>query len=88
MAGTDRGIHMSDPPTIVHKTCTIELMSYRRKIGWVPKALVKCSSEGAGKNHALRGNPKDLLATQEAADTVAAKLAIEWIDSNFPSPTS
>ncbi len=79
---------MSDEPTILHKTCAIQLLSYRRKIGWVPKAIVKLSSGGGGKDHPVTGNPKELLPDQEAADKVAQKLAIEWIDSQFPSATS
>ena len=75
---------MNDQPTIRHKTYSIQLVSYRRKIGWIPKATVK-QPEGDGKGHTIAGNPKDLLPTQEAANVVAKKLAIEWIDSQFPS---
>jgi hypothetical protein len=79
---------MSDQSTVLHKTCTIQLMSYRRKIGWVPKAMVKLPSGAAGKAQAITGNPNEPLASQEAADKAAKKLAIEWIDSQFPSATS
>lgn len=69
---------------IVHKTYTIQLASYRRKIGWIPKATVKPPDESE-KNHTIAGKPKDLLPTQEAADAAAKKMAIEWIDAQFPS---
>ena len=78
---------MTDQPPLLHKTWMIELRSYRRKIGWIPKVTVK-RSEGNGTEHTIAGNPKNLLPTQEAADTVAKKLAIEWIDSQFPSSAS
>ncbi len=74
----------TEEPHIRHKTYTIQLVSYRRKIGWIPKTSVKLP-EGDGKGHTIAGNPKDLLPTREAADAVAKKLAIEWIDSQFPS---
>lgn len=75
---------MSDQLAILHKTYTVQLMSYRRKIGWIPKATVKSADE-AGKGQTIAGSPKDLLPTQEAADIVAKRLAIEWIDAQFPS---
>ncbi len=79
---------MNGQSIILHKTCTIKLMSYRRKIGWVPKAMVTSPSGEGGKDQTITGNPKELLATQEAADKVAEKLAIEWIDSQFPSASN
>ena len=81
-AADDSG--MSDQMTVLHKTYTIQPMSYRRKIGWIPKAAVKSADE-AGKGQTIAGNPKDLLHTQEAANVMAKKLAIEWIDAQFPS---
>ncbi|HVG03107.1 MAG TPA: hypothetical protein VM842_09460 [Nitrospira sp.] len=75
---------MSDQLTIVHKTYTIQLASYPRKIGWIPKATVKLPG-GDEKSRTVAGNPKDPLPSQETADAVAKKLAIEWIDSQFPS---
>ena len=75
---------MNNQPTIRHKTYSIQLVSYRRKIGWIPKATVR-PPEGDTKGHTIAGNPKDLLPTQEAADVVAKKLAFEWIDAQFPS---
>ena len=75
---------MSDESLLRHKTYTIRLMSYRRKIGWIPKAAVKSADE-AGEGQTIAGNPKDLLPTQEAANVMAKKLAIEWIDAQFPS---
>ena len=45
---------------IVHKTYTIQLASYRRKIGWIPKATVKPPDESE-KNHTIAGKPKDPL---------------------------
>ena len=74
---------MSDESLLRHKTYTIRLMSYRRKIGWIPKATVK-HPEGDGKGHTIAGNPKDLLPTQDAADAIAKTLAMEWIDAQLP----
>jgi hypothetical protein len=68
----------------LHKTYTIQLASYRRKIGWIPKATVK-PPEDPEQNHTIAGKAKDLLPTQEAANAAAKKMAIEWIDARFPS---
>ncbi len=75
---------MNNQPTIRHKTYSIQLVSYRRKIGWIPKTTV-WPPEGDTKGHTIAGNPKNLLPTQEAADAVAKRLAFEWIDAQFPS---
>ncbi len=84
MARPHKGTHMTNQPAIVHKTYTVQLISYRRKIGWIPRAIVKLP-ERDGKGYTIAENPKDLLPTHEAADAVAKKLAIEWIDAQFPS---
>ena len=63
---------MTDLPPLLHKTWLIELRSYRRKIGWIPKVTVK-RSEGNGTEHTIAGNPKDLLPTQ--------RLRIRWLKS-------
>jgi len=60
-------------------------MSYRSDGLWVPLATVYSSPDVAQNGHSVTGNPDDRLPTQEAADAVAKKMAIEWIDSQFPS---
>ena len=45
---------MNYQPTIRHKTYSIHLISYRRKIGWIPKATVK-APEGDTKGHTVAG---------------------------------
>jgi hypothetical protein len=76
---------MSDEPPIHHKTYRIRLLSYRSNGQWVPHALVNSPTEGEESGHPLTGNPDRPLPTSEAADAVAKKMAIEWIDSQFPS---
>jgi hypothetical protein len=76
---------MNDEPLTYHKTHTIRVMSYRRDGLWVPLATVYSSPDNEQNGHSVTGNPDDRLPTQEAADAVAKKLGIEWIDSQFPS---
>jgi hypothetical protein len=75
---------MTDPSLIRHKTYTIRLMSYRRNGQWVPHALVCGPGENEASGHPVTGDRQESL-TREAADAVAQKLAIEWIDLQFPS---
>ena len=76
---------MSDGSLIRHKTCEVRLMSYRRRDGqWVPLALV--SRPGASDEQSYPvADEEQPLPTSDAANAVAKKLAIEWIDSHFPS---
>ena len=57
--------------------------------GWAPKAQINCC---VGGDHLGQQQVVDAadhpLPTKEAADTVAKKLAIEWIDAQFPSATN
>ena len=76
---------MNDEPPILHTTYTIHLISYRADGRWVPHALVCSPAENEEDSHPVIGNPDDPLPTREAVDAVAKKLAIEWIDSKFPS---
>jgi hypothetical protein len=76
---------MTDEPLIRHKTHTIRLMSNRRNGQWVPHALVCRPGENEASGHPVTGDRQEPLSTREAADDVAKKLAIEWIDSQFPS---
>ena len=76
---------MNDQPIIHHKTHTIRLMSYRSDGLWVPLATVYSSPYAEQNGQPVTGNPSDRLLTQEAADIVAKNMAIEWIDSQFPS---
>lgn len=75
-----------EPVYIKHKTQRITIMSYLLGTGdWVPKAWVNSC---AGSEHPGQPVVDDVdhpLPTQDAADAVAKKLAIEWIDSQFPS---
>lgn len=73
---------MNDQPLIHHKT---HLMSYRSDGLWVSLATVYSSSDNEQNGHSVTGNPSDPVPTQEAADAVAKKMAIERIDSQFPS---
>ena len=75
---------MTDEPRIRHKNFMIELKSFRSDGLWVPSATVsgpEIEREGARVVRGL-GDPSP---TQEGANAKAKKLAIEWIDSQFPS---
>jgi hypothetical protein len=79
-----------EPPFFKHKTRKISLMSYLlAEGGWAPKAQINCC---VGGDHLGQQQVVDAadhpLPTKEAADTVAKKLAIEWIDAQFPSATN
>ncbi len=61
-------------------------MSYLlAKGGWVPKAWVNSSPENREQGQPVVDDLDHPLPTKDAADTVAKKMAIEWIDSQFPS---
>lgn len=75
---------MAEPP-ILHKIYRIRLMSYRRDGQWVPHALVCSPGENEASGHPVTGDRQEPLPTKEAAEAVAKKLAIEWIDSQFTS---
>jgi hypothetical protein len=74
-----------DQSLILHKTHTIRLISYRSDGQWMPQALVNSPTEREEGGHPLIGDPYHPLPTKEAADAVAKKLAMEWIDLQFAS---
>ncbi len=79
-----------EPASFKHKTRNITLMSYLlAEGGWAPKAWISCCVGGdhPGQQQVVDATDHP-LPTKEAADTVAKKLAIEWIDSQFPSATN
>jgi hypothetical protein len=76
---------MTDESLIRHKTYTIRLMSYQRQGDWVPLALVSSPGQREEEGHPVSGEAIQALRTRDAADAVAKKLAIEWIDSQCPS---
>ena len=75
---------MTDASHIRHKRYTIRLASYRSDGLWVPTANVSGPDSEGNRTQVIQdlGNPSP---TQDGADGVAKKLAIEWIDSQFPS---
>jgi hypothetical protein len=75
---------MTNESLIRHKTYTIVLTSYRSDGLWVPAATV-CDPEGEGSDIQAIQDLGDPSPTREGADALAKKLAIEWIDSQFPS---
>ena len=76
---------MSDESLHRHKTYTIRLMSYPRDGEWVPLALVSSTGQREEEGHPVSGEVNKASRTRDAADAIAKKLAIEWIDSQFPS---
>ena len=76
---------MTDDSLIHHKSYTIRLMSYRSDGQWVPLATVYSSPESEKNGHPVTADRDDRLPTREAANAVAKKMAIEWIDLRFPS---
>lgn len=76
---------MTDESLIRHKTYTIRLMSYQRQGEWVPLALASSPGQREEEGHPISGEVSQALRTRDAADAVAKKLAIEWIDSQCPS---
>ena len=80
---------MTYQPSILHKTCTINVISYLlAEGGWIPKAMVNQSTGTQEKGHPVTGDSNHPLPTKDAADAIAKKLAIEWIDSQFPSASN
>lgn len=72
-----------------HKTRKVSLMSYLLpEGGWAPKAWIESCVGGEYPGKQVVDAADHLFSTKEAADTVAKKLAIEWIDSQFPSATN
>jgi hypothetical protein len=74
---------MTDEAPLRHKTYTIRLMSYRRDGQWVP-----CHCGGTwrpGERQPSDTRARRTVADAGGADAIATKLAIEWIDSQFPS---
>ena len=76
---------MTEEPLMHHKTHSIRLTSYGRDGQWVPLAVVFSATVSEANGHPVTGEPGMLLPTKDAADAVAKQLAIEWIDSQFPS---
>jgi hypothetical protein len=67
--------------SVIHKAHTIHLISYKMGEGrWVPEAWVHLSSEERGQGQAIRIDSTPPLPTREAANAVAKKLAIAWVD--------
>ena len=75
---------MTDEPPIRHKTYTIHLASYRSDGLWIPHATVRGPERESNGTRVIRdlGDPSP---TREGANATAKKLAVEWIDSQFPS---
>ena len=76
---------MTDESLLRHKTYTIRLMSYQRQGEWVPLALVSRPEQREEEGHPVSGEVSQASRTLDAADALAKKLAVEWIDSQFPS---
>ncbi len=75
-----------EPLYIKHKTQRITILSYLLATGdWVPKAWVNSCVGSEHPGQPVVDDVDHPLPTQDAADAVAKKLAIEWIDSQFPS---
>ncbi len=79
-----------EPLVVCHKTCRITILSYLLSDGrWVPKAWVSPSPETQERGQLVLDDVQHPLSTREAADRVAKKNAIVWIDeAQYPSPTS
>lgn len=75
---------MTEESLIRHKTYMIRVMSYKRDGEWVPLALVSRPGQREEEAHPVKEDVSLALRTRDAADAVAKKLAIEWIDSQFP----
>jgi hypothetical protein len=69
-----------------HKGCRITILSYLLTDGrWVPKAWVNRAPDEKEEGQLAVEEIEQPMATREAADTVARKKAIEWIDAQFPT---
>ena len=76
---------MTDDSPLCHKTYTIRVMSYQRNGEWVPLALVWGPGQREQDGRPITEEGRHALRTRDAADAVAKKLAIQWIDAQFPS---
>jgi hypothetical protein len=75
-----------EPLYFSHKTQRITIRSYLLEKGdWVPKAWINTSAHREHQGQLIVDDVDHPLPTKDAADAVAKKLAIEWIDSQFPS---
>jgi hypothetical protein len=79
-----KDLGMTDASHIRHKRYIIHLASYRSDGLWVPTANV-CGPDSEGNGTQVIQDLANPSPTLESADGVAKKLAIEWIDSQFPS---
>lgn len=69
-----------------HKTQGITVLSYLVTTGgWAPKAWVNRDGGGEYSGQLVVDDGTHPLSTKDAADAVAKKMAIEWIDAQFPS---
>ena len=75
---------MADEP-LLYKSYIIHLLSYRRDGEWVPLAIASRPNQNKDEGHLVDGAVSQALRTRDDADAVAKKLAIEWIDAQFPS---
>jgi hypothetical protein len=75
---------MTDEWLIHYKTYIIRLMSYRRDGQWMPLALVSTSSPSESHSHPVSDDAISPLPSKDAANDVAKRLAIQWIDSQLP----
>ncbi len=72
--------------TVLYKTHTINLISYKlAEGGWVPEAWITTPTEDKEHGHPVRDDSIPPLPTRDAANVIAKKLAIEWIDAQVPS---
>jgi hypothetical protein len=76
---------MSDESLIRHKSHNVRLTSYGRDGQWVPLAVVFSATVKEEDGYPVTGEPGKLFPTKDAADSAAKRLAIEWIDAQFPS---
>ena len=76
---------MTEESLIHHKTHSVRLTSYGRDGQWAPLAVVFSATVSEANGHPVTDEPENLLPTKDAADAVAKQLALEWIDSQFPS---
>ena len=76
---------MTDDSRLCHKTYTIRVMSYQRNGEWVPLALAWGPGQREKDGRPITEESGQAFRTRDAADAVAKKRAIQWIDSQFPS---
>jgi hypothetical protein len=78
---------MTDDSPLYHKTYTIRLMSYQRNGEWVPLALAWAPGQREEHGRPITEENGQAFRTRDAADAVAKRLAIKWIDAQVPSAT-